>query len=313
VVDAWEVLSTVAVGVALYPADGTEPDTLLAHASAAAARAEAGSGSACHFFTEGIHERVSQLIDTQVALYRGLERGEFELQFQPQVNLSSKRVVSVEALLRWRRPALGLQMPDTFISILEETGLIMEAGDWVLRSAIQAVQSLPVMLAINVSPRQLQHPNIADRLVRVLDEFGFPPERLEVEITEQAVMQDEEHGIAVLRELAARGIRISLDDYGIGFSSLQRLKRLPLNTLKIDRFFVTSLLTDSADAAIVRSTIALCHELGVAVVAEGVEDDETMARLREFGCDMAQGYGISRPMQFDGLSEWLTTGRFAPL
>lgn len=222
-------------------------------------------------------------------------------------------MVSVEALLRWRRPALGLQMPDTFISILEETGLIMEAGDWVLRSAIHAVQALPVMLAINVSPRQLQHPNIADRLVRVLDEFGFPPERLEVEITEQAVMQDEEYGIAVLRELAARGIRISLDDYGIGFSSLQRLKRLPLNTLKIDRFFVTSLLTDSADAAIVRSTIALCHELGVAVVAEGVEDDETMARLREFGCDIAQGYGISQPMPFEGLSKWLATSRFAPL
>ncbi len=312
-VDAWEVLSTIAVGVALYPGDGTDADKLLAHAGAAVARAESSAGSACHFFTEGIHQRVAQRVDTQVALYRGLERGEFELQYQPLVSLRSQHVVGVEALLRWRRPDFGLQMPDTFIPILEETGLIMEAGDWVLRSAIQAMRALPVTLAVNVSPRQLQHQNIADRLMQVLDEVDFPAERLEVEITEQAVMQDEDHGIAVLRQLAARGIRIALDDYGIGFSSLQRLKRLPLHTLKIDRFFVTSLLTNNADAAIVRSTIELCHELGILVVAEGVEDDRTMDRLREFGCDVVQGYGISQPLQLDALSEWLLTSRFAPL
>lgn len=312
-VDAWEVLSTVAVGVALYPADGSDPDTLLAHAGAAVARAESQPSSACHFYTEGIHQRISQRIDTQVALYRGLERGEFELQFQPQVDLQSKRAVCVEALLRWRRPEFGLQMPDSFIPILEETGLILEAGEWVLRSAIQAMRSLPVTLAVNVSPRQLQHPDIVDRLMRVLEEVDFPAERLEVEITEQAVMQDEEHGIDVLRQLAARGISVSLDDYGVGFSSLQRLKRLPLRTLKIDRFFVTSLLSNSADAAIVRSTIELCHELGILVVAEGVEDDLTMDRLQEFGCDMVQGYGISHPLQPEVLGDWLSTSRFAPL
>jgi diguanylate cyclase (GGDEF)-like protein len=311
VVDAWEVLSTVTVGVALYPADGGDPDTLLAHAGAAVTRAQAGTGAAYHFFTEGIHQRVSGVIATQVALYRGLERGEFELLFQPQVELRSQRVVGVEALLRWRRPDAGLQMPDMFIPILEETGLIMEAGDWVLRSAIQAMQSLPMMLSVNISPRQLQHPHIADRLTRVLEEIGFPPQRLEVEINEQAVLQDEDHGIAALRELASRGIRVTLDDYGIGFSSLQRLKRLPLHTLKIDRFFVTSLLTDNADAAIVRSTIDLCHELGIVVVAEGVEDDHTMARLHQFGCDLAQGYGISHPLPFDALTDWLSSSRFA--
>ena len=313
VVDAWEVLSTVSIGVAMYPADGADADTLISHAGVAAARAEAEPGSTCQFFTENIQQRVSNVIETQVALYRGLERGEFELQFQPQVDLRADRVVGVEALLRWRRPNAELQMPDSFIPILEETGLIMEAGDWVLRSAIQALQSLPMMLAVNISPRQLQHPNIANRLVRVLDEIDFPPERLEVEVTEQAVMLDEERGFGALRDLSARGIRIALDDYGIGFSSLQRLKRLPLHTLKIDRFFVTSLLTDSADAAIVRSTIELCHELGIKVVAEGVEDEHTMDRLRQFGCDLAQGYGISRPMQLDALSDWLSNGRFAPL
>jgi diguanylate cyclase (GGDEF)-like protein len=312
-IDAWEVLSTLAVGVALYPADGGDADTLLAHAGAAVARAESSPGSPCHFFTEGIHQRVAQRVGTQVALYRGLERGEFELHFQPQVSLRSERVVCVEALLRWRRPDSGLQMPDTFIPILEETGLIMEAGDWVLRSAIQAMRWLPLTLAVNVSPRQLQHPDIADRLMRVLEETEFPADRLEVEITEQAVMHDEEHGIDALHQLAARGVRITLDDYGIGFSSLQRLRRLPLHTLKIDRFFVTSLLSNDADAAIVRSTIGLCHELGILVVAEGVEDDDTMERLREFGCDVVQGYGISHPLPPDALSEWLSTSRFAPI
>jgi len=312
-IDAWEVLSTIHIGVALYPSDGADVETLLAHAGASLARAEAESSSNCRFFTDGIQDRVSNVIATQVALYRGLERGEFELHYQPQVDLRSERVVSVEALLRWRRPDIGLQMPDSFIPILEQTGLIMEAGDWVLREAIRAMQNLPVTLAINVSPRQLQHVNIANRLARVLDEIGFPPERLEVEITEQAVMADEDRGIAVLRDLAARGIRISLDDYGVGFSSLQRLKRLPLHTLKIDRFFVTSLLTDSADAAIVRSTIELCHELGISVVAEGVEDDDTMARLSQLGCDMAQGYGISSPLSIEALTAWFSTSRFSSL
>jgi EAL domain-containing protein (putative c-di-GMP-specific phosphodiesterase class I) len=227
-----------------------------------------------------MHDRVIDRLNTEVALYRGLERGEFELHYQPKVDLRSGSVVGVEALLRWNRPGAGLQMPDRFIDILEQTGLIMEAGDWVLREACAAMRTLPLTLAVNVSPRQFLHPKLGERLVRILDEVGFPAERLELEVTEQIVVEDEEAAVATLHDLARRGIRVALDDYGTGFSSLQRLKRLPLHTLKIDKDFVISLVSSRADAAIVRSTIDLCHQLGIQVVAEGVEDDAAHLRLR---------------------------------
>lgn len=318
VVDDWELMATVHAGVALYPADGDEPEALLRSAAAAQARAETECAreSGYRFFTEGIQERVARTIATQVALFRGLERGEFELHYQPVVQVQEQRCIGVEALLRWRRPGMGLQMPDTFIPLLEQTGLILDAGEWVLRSAIASIKPLPISLAINVSPRQLQHPNIANRLLRVAEEMDFPPSRLEIEITEQAVLHDEARAFAALNDMASRGVRIALDDYGIGYSSLHRLKqlqRLPLHALKIDRAFVTTLLSNSADAAIVRSTIALCHELGIVVVAEGVEDDQTLERLKALDCDLAQGYGIGRPMSPASLGEWMASSRFCGL
>lgn len=303
----WEVISAIDVGIALFPGDGGDVDTLLQRAGAALARVrEQGQPeSSYQFYAAGIQQRVAHQIATQVALYRGLERDEFELHYQPQLDLHTQRIACVETLLRWRRPGHGLQMPDQFIHILEASGLIHDAGDWVLRRAAQAVRALDVRLAINVSPRQFRSANLASRLSRIVEETGLAPQRVEVEITEQAVLADEAHGMAVLAALSERGMRITLDDYGIGFSSLQRLKQMPLDTLKIDKFFVTSLLTSSVDAAIVRSTIDLCHELGVSVVAEGVEDLATAQRLREFGCDQAQGYGIARPMPIDDLHRWL--------
>ncbi|MBL8331521.1 MAG: EAL domain-containing protein [Rubrivivax sp.] len=310
-VDDWEVLSQMHAGVALFPGDGRDVDTLMARAGAAVLRAREVPGAAFRFYTQDMQDRVAQVIDTQVALYRGLERGEFELHYQPLVDLSNDRVAGVEALLRWHRPNNGLQMPGAFLGILEDSGLIMDTGDWVLRSACRAMLDLPLTLSINVSPRQFRHPNLADRLTRVLEEVRFPPNRLEVEITEQAVMADEDRALATLRAMAEAGMRIALDDYGTGFSSLQRLKTLPVHALKIDRFFVTALLTDRADATIVRSTIELCHQLGIQVVAEGVEDLVTLQRLREYGCDRAQGYGISPPLAAAELSSWLQASRYA--
>ena len=312
-VDDWELLASVHVGVAIWPGDGQEVDTLLLHSGAARSRAREAIGSSCHFYTADMHNRVIDRLNTEVALYRGLERGEFELHYQPKVDLASGRVSGVEALLRWNRPGCGLQMPDRFIDILEQTGLIMDAGDWVLREACAAVRHLPLSLAVNVSPRQFQHPRLGERLMRILDEIGFPADRLELEITEQIVVEDEEGAIATLHDLASRGIRIALDDYGTGFSSLQRLKRLPLHTLKIDKDFVMSLETSRADAAIVRSTIELCHQLDIHVVAEGVENDAAMAMLRSFGCDIGQGYGICRPLPLARLTDWLGTATVSAL
>jgi EAL domain-containing protein (putative c-di-GMP-specific phosphodiesterase class I) len=170
---------------------------------------------------------------------------------------------------------------------------------------------MPLSLAVNISPRQFMHPHLADRLMRMLDEIQFPADRLELEITEQIVVEDEERAVATLHDLASHGIRVALDDYGTGFSSLQRLKRLPLHTLKIDKYFVVSLVTSKADAAIVRSTIDLCHQLGIHVVAEGVEDEAVMDLLRDYGCDVAQGYGICHPLPMRQLTEWMTTSTVA--
>lgn len=312
-VDDWELLAAVHIGVALYPSDGQEVDTLLQHSGAARSRARETTGSGYHFYTADMHDRVINRLNTEVALYRGLERGEFELHYQPKVDLRSGQVTGVEALLRWNRPGMGLQMPDQFIDILEQTGLIMEAGDWVLREACAAIRSMPLSLAVNISPRQFLHPNLADRLMRMLDEIQFPADRLELEITEQIVVEDEERAIATLHDLASRGIRVALDDYGTGFSSLQRLKRLPLHTLKIDKYFVISLVNSKADAAIVRSTIDLCHQLDIHVVAEGVEDDVAMGMLRDYGCDVAQGYGICRPLSKPRLVEWMASATVASL
>ena len=306
-VDDWELLAHVQVGVAVYPSDGQDVDVLLEHSGAARARARESAGSSYHFYTADMHSRVLDRLGTEVALYRGLERGEFELHYQPKLDLRSGLVTGVEALLRWNRPGVGLQMPDQFIDILEQTGLIMDAGDWVLRQACVAIRTLPLplSLAVNISPRQFLHPQLADRLMHMLDEVRFPADRLELEVTEQIVVEDEARAVATLHDLASRGIRVALDDYGTGFSSLQRLKRLPLHTLKIDKSFVLSLPGSRLDTAIVRSTIDLCRQLGIQVVAEGVEDDAVMRLLRDYGCDMAQGYAICRPLPLAQLVDWL--------
>jgi diguanylate cyclase (GGDEF)-like protein len=308
-----ELLLMANVGIAVFPGDGSDVDTLLVHAGSAKARAHQSTGSTYHFYTADTHARVLTQFNTEVALFRGLERNEFELHYQPKVDLRHGRTMGVEALLRWNRPGVGLQPPDSFIPMLEQTGLIMEAGDWVLRAACKAVRDLPLTLAVNMSPRQFLHPNMVDRIVRILQEVDFPAERLELEITEQIVMDDESDTVRTLHALSKMGIRVVLDDYGTGFSSLQRLKTLPLHTLKIDKTFVTSLVANKDDAAIVRSTIDLCHKLGILVVAEGVEDKDAMRMLAEFGCDIVQGYGVCRPLTLAKLTEWLNTSDFAPL
>lgn len=306
-----EVMSVIAIGITTFPADMGDVDVLQSHCVAALERLKGNTESAYQFYTEEIQSRVVNVMETHVALYRGLARGEFELHYQPLVELKSNRVVGIEALLRWNRPGGLMQMPDFFVPILEKSGLIVEAGDWILRTASEAALNLPLVLSVNLSPRQFQDPELKRRVGRLLEETGFEPDRLELEITEQAVLVDEQRSIAILNDLAQMGVRVALDDYGTGFSSLQRLKTLPLHTLKIDRFFVTKLLTDKVDAAIVRSTIDLSHELGIRVVAEGVEDDATMEMLREYGCDIVQGYGISRPMNKAKLLDWLSTSRYS--
>lgn len=196
-------------------------------------------------------------------------------------------------------------MPDQFIGILEETGLIVEVGDWVIRQACQEVRALPLTVSVNLSPRQFRRPELARWILDILAGIAFPVERLELEVTEQLFMRDEQKAITILQTLRESGVRVSIDDYGTGYCSLGYLKRLPVHLLKIDKSFVRTLVEDRADQAIVRSTIDLCHTLEVGVVAEGVEDHRTLDALAAMSCDMVQGYYLSRPLPMDRLINWL--------
>ena len=300
----------VASGIALYPNDGDDIDTLLLYAGSARAQVQEASGVGYQFHTAGLHQRTLERLNREAALYQALERDEFVLYFQPQLNLSSQRVTGVEAVLRWQHPEWGLQTPDRFIDILEDTGLIVDVGDWVIGQACREVRDLPLAVSVNLSPRQFRHPDLANRILHILRKAQFPADRLELELTERLFMDDPQQIIRVLKELRDCGIQSSIDDYGTGYCSLQYLKQLPINVLKIDRAFIETLVDDRADQAIVRSTIELCHTLGIGVVAEGVEDRQTLEKLVALGCDMAQGYYLSRPLPMDQLLARLDEGVF---
>ncbi len=300
-----ELRVATTIGIALDPDDGADIDRLLLHASSAQTRVRELGGTGYQFHTADLHQQTMARLSREAALYQALERDEFVLHFQPQLDLRNRRITGVEALLRWRHPEWGLQMPDQFIDILEETGLIVEVGDWVIRQACQEIRALPLTVSVNLSPRQFRRPGLARRILALLEDLAFPVERLELEITEKLFLRDEQEAIATLQALRDGGVRVSIDDYGAGYSSLGYLKRLPVSLLKIDKSFVKTLAEDRADQAIVRSTIELCHALNVSVVAEGVEDRRALDALAAMGCDVAQGYYLSRPLPIDRLIGWL--------
>ena len=309
-IDKLGVRVEVASGIALYPNDGDDIDTLLRYASAARVQVQEASGAGYQFHTADLHQRTLERLSREAALYQALEHNEFVLYFQPRLDLSSQRVTSVEALLRWRHPEWGLQVPDDFIDLLEDTGLIVDVGDWVIGQACREVRDLPLAVSVNLSPRQFRHPDLANRILSILREVQFPADRLELELTERLLMDDQQQVMRVLKELRDRGIQSSIDDYGTGYCSLQYLKHLPVNVLKIDRAFIKTLVEDRVDQAIVRSTIDLCHTLGIKVVAEGVENRQVLDRLVAMGCDMAQGYYLSHPLPMDRLLAWFDQDGF---
>jgi len=233
---------------------------------------------------------------------RALEREEFYLVYQPQMELSSSRIVGIEALIRWRHPDLGVVPPDHFIPIAEETGLIVPLGEWVLATACrQAVRwqqdgHTPLRMAVNVSARQFRQKNLGLRIEKILDETGFDPTLLELELTESAVMENPEEAILTLRQLKKMGITLSIDDFGTGYSSLSHLKHFPLDRLKIDRSFVRHVTRDQSDATIAEAIIALAHSMKLSVVAEGIEHGEQLEFMAKRQCDSMQGFYLSRPV-----------------
>jgi diguanylate cyclase (GGDEF)-like protein/PAS domain S-box-containing protein len=291
---------TCSVGVALYPDDGSDSATLLKHADSAMYRAKEQGRNNFQFFTEDLNRAIKERFQLESQLRRALERGQFELYYQPRVELATRSVIGVEALLRWHVPGRGMVSPATFIPVAEEIGLIDEISDWVLRTACAQNKrwqdaGLPCVVSVNISPQQFRGDGLVASIAEVLNEAGLDPGALEIEITESTVMHAGERMVEMLHELKRFGVHIAVDDFGTGYSSLSYLKRFPVDRLKIDRSFVQH-IADADDAVIVRAIIALGHNLGLRVLAEGVETEEQIEFLRINGCDELQGYRISKPV-----------------
>jgi len=295
------------IGYVISPDDGIDVDDLLQHADVAMYVAKAQHVGVVRYDARHDHYDAVNL-GLIAELRRAIDAGELVMHYQPKACLEDGRVEAVEALVRWQHPTLGLLYPDRFIPLCEQTDLIDRLTTHVLRTALTDVRDLgDVSVSVNVSARTLGRGRFAEQVIAVLEELGVPPRRLIVEITETSLLTDPPRAAAVLAQLDAVGVRVSLDDFGIGQTSLGYLSSLPVHELKIDKSFVLDMLANPAHAAIVRSIVDLGHNLNLRVVGEGVETDAVFATLRDAGCDLAQGYLLARPMPVDQLRLWLST------
>ena len=293
---------TTSVGIAIFPEDGEDVETLLRNADTAMYRAKAQGRDNFQTYTPAMSAEIVRRVSTESDLRRALERQEFVVHYQAQLDSETWRITGAEALIRWRHPVRGLVPPLEFISVAEDTGLIVPIGEWVLREACRDNKAWqdagfpPLTVTVNLSALQFKQANLVGMIAGVLSETGLDPNYLELEITEGTTIHDPEFAASVIRELREMGVRISIDDFGTGYSSLNYLKRFRIDRLKIDRSFIDELTTDSNDAAIATAVIAMAHSLGLGVVAEGVETAEQLAFLVNEGCDVFQGYLIGRPV-----------------
>jgi diguanylate cyclase (GGDEF)-like protein/PAS domain S-box-containing protein len=297
-----EFHTTISIGIAVYPNDGEDVETLLKNSDIAMYRAKERGRDNYQFYNSTMSDKILEKLELENSLRQALEHQEFVLYYQPRVNINLGQIVCMEALIRWQKPDQGLIAPDKFIPLAEESGLILPIGEWVLKTACaqnkawQEAGFSNMCVAVNLSSRQFQQQNLVKMIAQVLKETGLEARWLELEITEAAAMQDVDYTIKTLRSLGEMGVHIFIDDFGIGYSSLNYLKRLPINALKIDKSFVKDITTDANDAAIVSTIINLGQNLKLKVIAEGVETEKQLLFLKEQGCDEIQGYLISKPM-----------------
>jgi EAL domain-containing protein (putative c-di-GMP-specific phosphodiesterase class I) len=293
---------TASIGVAAFPDDGKDVDKLLANADAAMYRAKETGRDRIQLYSSGLNEEVKEKFKLREDLENALARGEFALLYQPQVNLRSGRVFAVEALIRWNHPALGVLPPARFIPLAEETGLIAPIGEWVLNEACRQNKAWqeeglpPIAVAVNVSALQFREKRFAAIVAAALRDHGLEPKYLELELTESFIMRDVDRAVATMKELKVLGVRLAIDDFGIGYSSLNALKIFPIARLKIDKSFIDHLPHDANDRAVVTAAISLGRKLNLKVLAEGVETLEQVAFLRQHHCEEIQGYHFSRPV-----------------
>jgi diguanylate cyclase (GGDEF)-like protein len=314
VVDGRELALAASIGICTYPLDGEDAPTLLSNADIAMYRAkEQGRNRHC-FYAAELNKLSQERLALEAALKHALARNEIEIFYQPKIDFTSGRVTGVEALIRWRHPTLGLLLPDKFIAIAEETGLIVPIGYWTLRRVCERArkwqeQGFVLPVAVNLSAGQFHEPELVPRLAAILKATGVSPQTIELEITESMVMRDPDRAAAVMEALSEMGVRISIDDFGTGHSSLGYLKRFPIDRLKVDRSFVRDLPHNGDDVAITRAVIAMAHSLKMSVVAEGVEHQQQFDLLRAEGCDEFQGYYCRPPLEEPELMRFLVEER----
>jgi diguanylate cyclase (GGDEF)-like protein len=297
----------VSIGIALAPGDGIDTADLFKKADIALYQAKAEGRGTYRFFEPVMEERLLTRQALKSALVKAITTSQFQLAFQPIINLRTDHVCSFEALLRWQHPERGLISPDEFIPIAEETGLIIPIGDWVLEQACVEAMKWPsdIRVAVNLSPNQFLRQDLPEKVAQALTRSGLPAQRLELEITESVLLQDSEPNLQTLHKLHELGVRTVLDDFGTGYSSLSYLQKFPFSKIKIDRSFVGDLPDENEAKAIVQAIINLGHTLGMSIAAEGVETQQQLERIRAKGCDEAQGYFFSKPMWADEIKDLL--------
>jgi predicted signal transduction protein with EAL and GGDEF domain len=312
-----EVFVSASIGIAVYPDDSSDAHDLIKQADTAMYLAKRSGRNNYRFYSKDLTVLASERFALESELRRAVERNELELYFQPKVWLADGALIGSEALLRWNHPQRGMVLPDQFIDIAEDSGLIMEIGDWVLREAcLTATEwNAPDMplhkVAINLSARQFHSGDLVKTVTRILQETKCWPEWIELEITESMLLDEDGEVLEILNQLQEMGVAIAIDDFGTGYSSLSYLARYPINTLKIDRLFVSSIAEDTHRAELVGAIISIAHSLGQIVVAEGVDTPEQAAYLRERGCQIAQGYLYSRPMPRAAFNSLLSSYRLS--
>jgi diguanylate cyclase (GGDEF)-like protein len=311
VIEGHSVYVSASVGISVYPSDGTEPDVLVKNADTAMYRAKQSGRNAYQFYLPQMQARATQRLRLESQLRGALDRDEYRIHYQPKIDLTTGLISGLEALLRWQSPDRGLVQPGEFISVLEDAGLIIPVGEWVIASVCsqicrwQSAGAVVPPVAVNLSARQFRQQDLDAVIGRIVTDSRIDPRLLEFELTESILMTDAESAVDTLRQIKARGIRLALDDFGTGYSSLSYLKRFPLDALKIDRAFIRDVTENPDDVSIVVAIISLGRSLRLKVIAEGVETQEQLEFLRRHGCDEAQGYYIARPMDTDSVSRLL--------
>jgi len=309
VIEDHQLYLSASVGVAMFPENAISGMDLLRNADTAMYHAKAMGKNNFQFYAEEMNIKAMERLELENNLHLALRRNEFELCFQAQWDIKENKLCGIETLLRWRRPNHGIVGPDKFIPIIEETGLIVPIGEWVLRAACEQIidwqetgYTVP-KVAVNLSARQFKDTEMLDRICRIVNETGVDPELIELELTESILMDDVDRTLAVLNEARNMGFGLSIDDFGTGYSSLSYLKQFPVNNLKIDQSFIRNLPYNQEDGQITRTIVAMANNLGLGVIAEGVETQEQRQFLEEIGCYKVQGYMYSHPVPADAIAQ----------